>query len=677
MKSDSVTQFQVRRNKMLGLLGKARELVASIDCQTDTIEQLIEQLKQASFKVLVIGEFKRGKSTFINALLGEKILPSAAKPCTAIISEVKYGAKRGATIYFKDDVKELPKGLASDVVAYIDQHRAKGNIPPLAVPLEQLKKYVTIPDSEETDEEEKQSSVESPFDHAEIRIPLDLCKDGVEIIDSPGLNENETRTYIATGYVDEADAIIFVLSCDALAGETEMAKIKDFARQGNRSIFFICNKFDIIEGDDEQETDEVREDIRTRARRKLLEYTDLKERGLYFISAKQALKARTSLDLNPREQRALEAQSGFQKMEEGLHTFLGNDRGRVKLSKPGELLLQQLEEKLPADIGNERKLLTMDEERAKEGHQKLLKNLSEVERDFSKDCMLLRNSLAPIRERLRKELSAFYDLLCKNMGNWIDAYSPENEFDWPWTTKKQIDRIVEEFVTYAKKRAEDAAATWSKAKLEPTITECCEAFQKKMDACVKELHKQIKEAKGQFYGTCDENDPMKDFNFLKAYGFDSNILGDTLRIGSSYLGGVALGTICMLISGPIGWIGGGVALIGILLRERMAVERKMKELKQEVSKQLVVAILERQSSSIEEVVKTFPIFIKLEQAVNQFEKAANRCINDVKGQAGKAEQQCRKTEQERKQRETVLEGTLRQAKSLAGKVQDLLREVNA
>ena len=78
-----------------------------------------------------------------------------------------------------------------------------------------------------------------------------------------------------------------------------------------------------------------------------------------------------------------------------------------------------------------------------------------------------------------------------------------------------------------------------------------------------------------------------------------------------------------------------------------------------------------------EVVKTFPIFIKLEQAVNQFEKAANRCINDVKGQAGKAEQQCRKTEQERKQRETVLEGTLRQAKSLAGKVQDLLREVNA
>ena len=39
---------------------------------------------------MVLGEFKRGKSTFINALLGEEILPAYAVPCTAIINEIKY-----------------------------------------------------------------------------------------------------------------------------------------------------------------------------------------------------------------------------------------------------------------------------------------------------------------------------------------------------------------------------------------------------------------------------------------------------------------------------------------------------------------------------------------------------------------------------------------------------------
>ena len=138
MKSDFVKQFQTRRDKMIGLLVETRDLVANVDFQTTTITPLIEQLRQATFKVLVIGEFKRGKSTFINALLGEKILPSAAAPCTAIISEVKYGAEKGATIYFNDSVEELPKSLAEDIVKYINQHKAKGVIPPLEVPFERL-----------------------------------------------------------------------------------------------------------------------------------------------------------------------------------------------------------------------------------------------------------------------------------------------------------------------------------------------------------------------------------------------------------------------------------------------------------------------------------------------------------------------------------------------------------
>ncbi len=61
---------------------------------------------------MVLGEFKRGKSTFINALLGEEVLPSSAIPCTAVINEVKWGEQQRAILHFR---YPLPKPLAVTV----------------------------------------------------------------------------------------------------------------------------------------------------------------------------------------------------------------------------------------------------------------------------------------------------------------------------------------------------------------------------------------------------------------------------------------------------------------------------------------------------------------------------------------------------------------------------------
>src|SRR5947209_2860068 len=55
------------------------------------VEKILDRLRADSFKVLVMGEFKRGKSTLINALLGKKVLPAFATPTTAIINEIKLG----------------------------------------------------------------------------------------------------------------------------------------------------------------------------------------------------------------------------------------------------------------------------------------------------------------------------------------------------------------------------------------------------------------------------------------------------------------------------------------------------------------------------------------------------------------------------------------------------------
>lgn len=61
-----------------------------------------ERLEENRFNLVVFGEFKRGKSTFINSLLGKSVLPTAVVPLTSVITLVRYGEQERATIHFKD-----------------------------------------------------------------------------------------------------------------------------------------------------------------------------------------------------------------------------------------------------------------------------------------------------------------------------------------------------------------------------------------------------------------------------------------------------------------------------------------------------------------------------------------------------------------------------------------------
>ena len=107
---------------------------------------LNNKLMNDNFKVLVIGEFKNGKSTFINSLIGEKVLPAYSTPCTAVINEVVYGKEKKAMLYFKNP---LPEEMSNDIDARAWQHLKKhedGEIPPIELDVEDLEDFVAIPD---------------------------------------------------------------------------------------------------------------------------------------------------------------------------------------------------------------------------------------------------------------------------------------------------------------------------------------------------------------------------------------------------------------------------------------------------------------------------------------------------------------------------------------------------
>src|SRR5215217_6473331 len=122
---------QRQRETLASLMKDQAQVLRSIGqpSQVETITRLREHLLQDDFKVLVLGEFKTGKSTFINALLGAEVLPAYATPTTAIINEVKWGEERKALLYPKDD----------------DTHNGSPQ-PAKEVAVEDLEDYVVIKD---------------------------------------------------------------------------------------------------------------------------------------------------------------------------------------------------------------------------------------------------------------------------------------------------------------------------------------------------------------------------------------------------------------------------------------------------------------------------------------------------------------------------------------------------
>lgn len=84
--SDTINQAELAGDTSSGKLSLERDL--------EDISVASKNLKKGVFRLLVLGDMKRGKSTFLNALIGENLLPSDVNPCTAVLTVLRYGAEK-------------------------------------------------------------------------------------------------------------------------------------------------------------------------------------------------------------------------------------------------------------------------------------------------------------------------------------------------------------------------------------------------------------------------------------------------------------------------------------------------------------------------------------------------------------------------------------------------------
>ena len=250
----------------------------------DSCLEIKEKLETNTFNLVVVGQFKRGKTCLINALLGADILPVSVVPLTSIVTILVYGETLGAKVFFKN-------GKIADI------------------PVESLPDYVT-----ETGNPKNEKEVLEVV----VLYPSPYLKDGVRLVDTPGVGSVYIHnTDVAYRYLPKSDAALFLLSVDQPASSAEIEFLKDVREYAGR-IFFLLNKTDYLSEEEVGRALVVcQRDSRSRSWG-----PDIR---IFPISAKLALQAK--LDGSPETLAA----SGLPDFSEALDRFLVKEKGKVLL----------------------------------------------------------------------------------------------------------------------------------------------------------------------------------------------------------------------------------------------------------------------------------------------------------------------------------------------------------
>jgi len=496
MSSNNYETFQVNKATVARLLQESFRPIEALSIQgwVDTIRLLQERVATDSFKVMVLGEFKRGKSTFINALLGEEILPAFATPCTAVINEVKWGEEKRALLHFLNPIPaQLPSAMPERAHEHIRKYSDQA-VPPLQIPVEQLEAYVVIPDPTK---DQAESVAESPYSKVELFWPLKICSNGVEIIDSPGLNEHNTRTKVTSDYLATVDAVVFVISCHALASQSEMDVIDNtLIATGHEELLFVCNRFDEIRAAD-------RERLVSFGRTKLASKTTFGEHGLFFLSALNALVGRMDAD------DAKVANSGLLPLEQKLERFLVEDRGRVKLFQPARELSRIIKTALNREIPQQRSMLEQSLSAVQQQYEDAKPRLEDAQRKRTQILRKIELCRISLKDDVRRLASIHNREICGELPKLAGSYQPKNAISLykktedsllPIGFKKQAETLTKEVTTWLLSRIEVLNNEWRKREFEPLIKQKIEEMSSEVSHSMQEFLALVDEIKTDLSG---------------------------------------------------------------------------------------------------------------------------------------------------------------------------------
>lgn len=216
-----ISEHQERKNKVLDFLNDG---ISFFESQNDenTVKNLTvlkENVEKGLFSIVIVGEFSTGKSTFLNALMGKKILPSFSKETTATVNYLRHTSEapngEKGIVYYKNGKTEILPSLDVDVIEKVVSTRGD-------------------------------KDVVSDIAHVDLYLDSKFLENGVVLVDSPGLNGiKEGLGEITLNQIKQSYASIFMFNCEQPGSKSNFEILKD-VKENSNSIFFILNKIDGI-----------------------------------------------------------------------------------------------------------------------------------------------------------------------------------------------------------------------------------------------------------------------------------------------------------------------------------------------------------------------------------------------------------------------------------------------
>jgi GTP-binding protein EngB required for normal cell division len=268
---------------LVAALGYESPLVARI-------RALRRRLENENLQLAVLGQFKRGKSTFINALLGADLLPTGVIPLTAVATFIAWRPEPLVVVHYKGENR----------AEEFDAHTPRSIH-------DVLFRFV----AEEANPENRLG-----VERVELFYPADILIDGTVIIDAPGVGSTlRHNTEAALQVLPESDVAFFVISADPPITEVELDYLRRLQSKTTR-IFFVLNKADYLQSDDRRSITEF-------LRKVLAQKSFIETPGTIFcVSARDGLAAKQNGD-----DRALRM-SGIPELEDHLLRTLASEKTR-------------------------------------------------------------------------------------------------------------------------------------------------------------------------------------------------------------------------------------------------------------------------------------------------------------------------------------------------------------
>ena len=239
----------------------------------ETLDELAKQISTRKYRVAVIGEFKRGKSSLVNCLLGTEILPTDILPTTAVINRIVYDTEQKIDIYYKDGRTEVSS-------------------------IDSLSEYATKLDAE------KEKFAET-IKEIIVHYPSVFGQNNIELLDTPGLNDNERMTETTFEVLDKIDTALVVISAQEPLSITEQNLICTLIEQKDiYHLTFVVTFIDRV-SDDAEEQDRLVDTVKKRLQNNAYElfaknHDDpellakaeriLKSPAVFAVSSKQAMQ---------------------------------------------------------------------------------------------------------------------------------------------------------------------------------------------------------------------------------------------------------------------------------------------------------------------------------------------------------------------------------------------------